>query len=108
MGGNIKFFSKTRRYDRQEYLELEAEVIKTLWENIFAFDYFVHRVKDNIQALRAYDSKESFGDCDIIVNSRLLKPNYIDYVVIAFRLRVGDWSKMGMYYLLLIKIFKLI
>lgn len=95
MGGNILFFSKTRRYSREEYFELESELLQLLWENIFIPEVYSQHIKDILQPLKAYDTKDSFGDCDIIVNSKYLKSNYIESIVASCNLRVGDWSKNG-------------
>jgi hypothetical protein len=88
MGGNI--FTNTRRYDKKEYEELTCEVVGLLANNILTTpDY------NNIQIIKSYRTKPSFGDMDIVVNSSLLKPDYIPDIVRAFGLCVGDWSRNG-------------
>ncbi len=96
MGGNIKFFSETRRYDRDEYLELEREVLGKI---CMSFIFKTFRISDNlrefIQPIVAYHSKDSFGDMDLIVNSEKLSIDWIAQLVKEFALAHGDWSKNG-------------
>lgn len=93
MGGNIKFLTPTRRYNKPEY-EIAIEDIL----NVLSLDIFVNTdlQQDNlIQVIKSYHKKETFGDMDIVINSDYLEPDYIDRIVKLFGLRVGDWSKNG-------------
>jgi hypothetical protein len=58
VGGNALKNTKTRRYNRDEYLVLEADVIE-MFKNAFP--------KSRIEAIKAYRTKESFGDMDILI-----------------------------------------
>ena len=91
MGGNIKFVTPTKRYSVEEYNKASSEVIEKLSQTIFT----VNCADKNIQIVKSYKTKESFGDCDIVVNSEYLKSNYIESIVSSFKLKVGDWSKNG-------------
>lgn len=96
MGGNIKFFSKTRRYGREEYLELEREIIiKICFSGIFRKFKINDPLRNYLQPIVAYESKDSFGDCDIIINSDELSTDWIPQLVREFQLAHGDWSKGG-------------
>lgn len=97
MGGNIKFFSQTRRYDKEEYFELETEVLSKLSGNIFIqfLEYYNHMRRAIIHPIVAYHNKDSFGDMDIILRSNWLKPDWIPKIVEVFQLGHGDWSKNG-------------
>lgn len=95
MGGNILFISKTRRYVKNEYEVLELDITEKLYWNIFKDEAYSLKLNDNIEPIKYYNDKSSFGDCDIVVNSKYLLQNYIDIIVKVFRLKVGDWSKNG-------------
>lgn len=96
MGGNIKFMSNTRRYDKDEYLELEREVMSKLFMGlIFKTVNISSNIKEFAQPIVAYYSKESFGDLDIIINSEKLSTDWIPQLVSEFGLAHGDWSKNG-------------
>ena len=97
MGGNIKFFSETRRYDRKEYFKLEIEVVSKLAGNIFTqfLDYNNPMRKEILEPIEAYHSKDTFGDMDIILRSNWLKTDWIPKIVEVFELAHGDWSKNG-------------
>lgn len=75
MGGNALKNCLTRRYDRDEYFNLE----RTVW-----------RVLDTIfpncphEAIKAYATKESFGDMDIVISSDNLPANWVNLVQSAF------------------------
>ena len=60
MGGNALKQTETRRYQRDEYLALEAEVLNRLRTD------FPNR---RIEAIRAYREKDSFGDMDVLLES---------------------------------------
>ena len=55
MGGNALKNVKTRRLERAEYLLLEAEVLEK-----------VNHLAKRLYVPRYFDSKESFGDLDIV------------------------------------------
>lgn len=94
MGGNI--FNNTRRYDREEYLDMESEVIDKLYDNIFIFvEVHYLRYASIVQAIGAYHTKQSFGDLDLIINSKYLKSNYIDIIKTIFKLSASNFSKNG-------------
>lgn len=88
MGGNV-FQTKSRRYSKEEYIILEAEVIDKL------SSIFVKTDEITCRPLRYYSSKDSFGDMDIITNTTLLLPNWIPVVIEVFSLGHGEWSKNG-------------
>lgn len=93
MGGNIKFLTPTRRYSKEEYISALNDIVHGLTDEIFT--YHDLPVQQNIQVIKSYHNKESFGDMDIVVNSKYLEPNWIDRIVSYFSLKVGDWSKNG-------------
>lgn len=95
MGGNIQFFTKTRRYDKSEYEELELDITEKLYCNIFKDEVYSTKYEDNIEPIAYIKDKLSFGDCDIVINSKYLLHNYIEIIVKIFRLKVGDWVKNG-------------
>jgi len=66
MGGNALKEVKTRRYQRDEYHALEKEVLAKLRLHFSQ--------KTVIAPIKAYSTKESFGDMDILVSSDML-PN---------------------------------
>lgn len=57
MGGNALKNTVTRRYQRDEYLKLEAQVLAKLRAD------FPNR---RIEAIKAYHQKDSFGDMDVL------------------------------------------
>ena len=61
MGGNALITVETRRYDRDEYFELEAEVLLKLRAALPTC---------RVEAIEAYHTKPSFGDMDIIVENK--------------------------------------
>ena len=75
MGGNALKGVTTRRYQRDEYLALEQEVLDTLRRD------FPGR---RIEAIKAYRQKESFGDMDVLLESDNLQVNLSKYVVDTF------------------------
>lgn len=70
MGGNALKNTYTRRYDRDEYKQLESSVLIRLLSDI--------RI-DKVRLIPAYHNKESFGDMDVLV-SYAEKINIIDIV----------------------------
>jgi hypothetical protein len=60
MGGNALKNTYTRRFDREEYFELEAEVVNRLKQ-----DFPSRRVA----AVQAYRTKPSYGDMDVVFQS---------------------------------------
>lgn len=71
MGGNALKQVETRRYQRDEYLALEKEVLDILRE-----DFPGRRVA----AIQAYREKESFGDMDVLLESDNLNTDLMKYV----------------------------
>lgn len=94
MGGNV-FKEKTRRYNRDEYLTLELEVMGILSESIFTNYVNSINLLSHLRPIMAYATKPSFGDMDILVNSEYLLPNYIDIIVDAFKLDETEYHKNG-------------
>ncbi len=70
MGGNALKQVETRRYQRDEYLALEAEVL-----GILRADFPGRRVA----AIQAYREKESFGDMDVLLESDNLHADLMKY-----------------------------
>lgn len=101
MGGNI-FKGKSRRYVSGEYKVLEQEVILLLNNNCFTLNS-----NDNVNIIPTWKLKPSFGDCDLVVNSKYLKNNYIELIVKHFNLAVGEWSKNGNVFSFLYKEFQI-
>lgn len=95
MGGNIKFMSETKRYDKEDYHTLEHEVINMLYASVFNEDGFSGFRKSCVQAIKAYRTKDSFGDMDVVINSKYLEPNWTDCAIKAFKLQTGDYGKNG-------------
>ena len=58
MGGTALKNTETRRYDRDEYFKLEADVVAKL-KAAFPFS--------RVEAVKAYRTKPSFGDMDVLV-----------------------------------------
>lgn len=95
MGGNIKFTCETRRYDKEDYNTLEHEVINMLYASVFDEEGFGGFRKNCVQAIKAYRTKDSFGDMDLVLNSKYLEPNWTECAIEAFKLSAGDCSKNG-------------
>jgi hypothetical protein len=96
LGGNIKFMSETGRLSRDEYFALEQEVDAKILTNGKIVDYdFEKNPREILQPIKAYFSKESYGDMDLIVRSDVLYPDWIPQLVKEFGLGHGDWSKNG-------------
>lgn len=95
IGGNIQFFTKTRRYSKSEYDRARSDVIWKLYSHVLDLETQRGDIENMVWDIESYHSKESFGDLDIVINSKYLKSNYIDIIVDKFNLRVGDWSKNG-------------
>ena len=93
MGGNV-FTGKTRRYDKDEYFAIEAEVLSIL-SGAFTEEALEAPRADWIQPLKAYRSKESFGDMDIVVNSAYIGPDYVRDVIQVFNLKDDEYNKNG-------------
>lgn len=75
MGGNALKNCTTRRYSRDEYFDLEAQVLSKL-KIIFP--------ESQPHAIKAYKSKESFGDMDVLIDSELLPSDWVDSVCYSF------------------------
>jgi hypothetical protein len=94
MGGNI-FKDRTRRYTRDEYFKITKDVVTKLAFSVLSRFLISDKLEDSIQPIKAYRTKESFGDLDIIINSSNLLPDWIPKLVAEFGLGHGDWSKNG-------------
>ena len=68
MGGNALKNTFTRRYEREEYFELEEEVMRELHWSLGR----THTL--SVRPIKAYRKKESFGDMDLLVESYGLSP----------------------------------
>lgn len=71
MGGNALKNTTTRRYEAKEYHELEREVVSDLSE-LFPFC--------KILPIKAYKNKESFGDMDILIDSKFIPSDYQEQI----------------------------
>lgn len=72
MGGNALKNTFTRRYEKQEYHSLVGEVtsmLNTLFPSI------------RVEAIKAYQDKESFGDMDVLIESDNLPSNWTSTLV---------------------------
>lgn len=68
MGGNI--FEGTRRISKEEFVKLSYDISVFVREHLYLpYSPFPH-------VTESYRSKDSFGDIDIILNSRFLVPNW--------------------------------
>lgn len=63
MGGNALKNVETRRYEREEYFELESKIIQLLAEKL-------KNKNIRFEAIQAYRNKSSFGDMDIIIEKK--------------------------------------
>ena len=70
MGGNALKNTETRRYQRDEYFLLEAEVLDKLRKD------FPGR---RIEAIRAYREKDSFGDMDVLFENDNIHEDLCNY-----------------------------
>lgn len=91
MGGNLYTM---RRYQADEYRELESEVVETI----------EYTLNTNVKGLLYYRNKESFGDMDILVEADFLPQNYMELIISAFNLnsisqsetiKPSNWTKNG-------------
>ena len=84
MGGNALKNCVTRRYTSLEYFLLTGEVhSKLAWcFNSAQFDF-----------IKAYATKESYGDMDIVINSADITEHWVDYVIEEFKPK--EWIKNG-------------
>lgn len=71
MGGNALKNVETRRYQAEEYRELEKEILSQLREDF---------PKRRIETIQAYKSKPDFGDMDILFQSDMLMVNLREYI----------------------------
>ena len=71
MGGNALKDVETRRYDADEYYRLRCEVEDKLME-LFPLC--------RTAVLRAYKNKPTFGDMDILIDSKFLPDHYIEMI----------------------------
>lgn len=74
MGGNALKNCETRRYQRDEYLKLEVEMVLDLSETLGV----------PVWAIPAYKTKPDFGDMDLLVQSEGLPSNWIELVIDRF------------------------
>ena len=77
MGGNV-FKDLTRRYDADEYHALSNRVLGYLKIGL---------PNTRMEIIPAYSTKESFGDCDILIESTSLPTDWIDKVKTALLIR---------------------
>jgi hypothetical protein len=75
MGGNAIKNAVTRRYESTEYHELEKQVLQQ-----FKTDFPNRR----IEAIKAYRTKESFGDMDLLFESDDLNIDIKEYITNTF------------------------
>lgn len=75
MGGNALPEAGTRRFKAGEYYQVEGEVVNRL-KNLFPASL--------ILPIKAYASKESFGDADILVESDFLPTSWVDDIIKEF------------------------
>ena len=75
MGGNALKNVVTRRYQKDEYFSLADEVL-----SVFRAAFPERR----IDVLRAYRDKESFGDMDILFETKEPSVNVLDFIKSAF------------------------
>lgn len=71
MGGNALKNTTTRRYEAKEYYELESEVVSDLSE-LFPFC--------KILPIKSYRNKETFGDMDILIDSKFIPQDYQEQI----------------------------
>lgn len=74
MGGSALKNCVTRRYDKEEYFTLEKEVVGKLKEIFYL---------SRIEPVKAYSSKESFGDMDVIVEAAIYPESPPGYGITA-------------------------
>lgn len=84
MGGNA--VNGVRRWDADEYriqvAALATDLIETLGTARF-------------DEIPAYHTKESFGDCDIVISNEQLDPNWKSWIITALMLHEGDFVSNG-------------
>jgi len=73
MGGNALKETFTRRYDREEYFDLCQEVCEKLRT----------KTDNKISVLQAYNTKPSFGDMDVLIESENI--NYKELIINLFQ-----------------------
>lgn len=75
MGGNALRNAETRRYEKQEYMDLCKEVSAKL-DSLFPF------IRHDV--IKSYKNKESFGDMDIIIEVSNLPDTYVKLILDEF------------------------
>lgn len=85
MGGNALKNYNTRRLPAKEYFDLANEFSEKFFK-IFNFD---------INLIKSYKEKETFGDADFLVLRELLPSNWIDILRKYFNLKDEQYSKNG-------------
>lgn len=75
MGGNCLKNIETRRYTADEYYKIRCRVTDRL-ESLFPLC--------RIHVLRAYRNKESYGDMDVLIDSKFLPQNYVEEILEEF------------------------
>jgi hypothetical protein len=76
MGGNALKNCTTRRYEADEYFALATEVREMLRDGFIHADGNTRRV----EVVKAYHSKDSFGDLDVIFESDHLPHNFAEHL----------------------------
>ena len=78
MGGNALKQTPTRRYEAEEYHKWSS-IVRGILQEMFP---------DNLcLVIPSYKNKESFGDCDILMESYGLPPNWVDMIKEEFMCR---------------------
>lgn len=89
MGGSALKNTVTRRYEAAEYYALEkrvTDILRSMFPNT------------RLEGIKAYRSKESFGDMDIVIESDNLPsawPDWQEQIIDMFSLRPEEWFKNG-------------
>jgi hypothetical protein len=76
MGGNALKNCTARRYEADEYFALATEVREMLRDGFIHADGYTRRV----EVVKAYHSKDSFGDLDVIFESDRLPHNFAEHL----------------------------
>lgn len=88
MGGNALPRANTRRYNRDEYLLLSKEITSVL-TSLFAIS------DKDIEIIKSYHQKETFGDIDILIVAESLPQDYVLKLVNHLTLDIDEWTKDG-------------
>lgn len=85
MGGNALKNYETRRYNKEEFIELASIVQDKLFQCVNTRGCIIPY----------FNNKTDFGDLDLILNSNSLPINWVNIIIHEFNLTDNQWIKNG-------------